>query len=158
MRILSTTVFSLLLAQITGSGLAWAAMIAAGTMGNVANALIQSGNHTSIGASTALFAGIGLLAALRQKQHAPSRRGFSSLRRWAPLAGGVMLLAFLGFSGERTDILAHVLGFAMGLAGGLGLGRFERNWAADLVFQFKCGAFAIGSIVLAWAVAISVPV
>ena len=65
-----------------------------------------------------------------------------------------MLLAFLGFSGERTDILAHVLGFAMGLAGGLVLSRFERNWAADLVFQLKCGVFAVGVIILAWGVAI----
>ena len=35
------------------------------------------------------------------------------VRRWAPLGGGIMLLVFLGFSGERTDIGAHVAGFAM---------------------------------------------
>lgn len=150
------TVFFLLLAQITGSGLAWAAMIGTGTLGNVANALVQSGNHTAIGASTAVFASIGLLAALRQHQSVPSKRAFLSLRRWAPLAGGVMLLAFLGFSGERTDILAHVLGFAMGLGGGLLLGRYERNWAADLNLQLKCGGLAAGTLVVAWTLAIIV--
>jgi len=148
------TVFSLLLAQITGSGLAWAAMIVAGTLGNVVNALVQSGNHTSIGASTALFAGIGLLAALRQSDYSQSNRSLLNLRRWAPLAGGFMLLAFLGFSGERTDILAHVLGFLMGLAGGWLLSRYERNWAADIVFQLKCGALAGGILASAWIMAI----
>ncbi len=149
------TVFSLLLAQITGSGLAWAAMIVAGTLGNVVNALVQSGSHTSIGASTALFAGIGLLAALRQHDYTRNRLALMNLRRWAPLAGGFMLLAFLGFSGERTDILAHVLGFVMGLVGGWVLGRSDRNWAADIVFQLKCGALAGGMIVTAWVMAIA---
>ncbi len=150
------TVFSLLLAQLTGSGLAWATMIGAGTLGNVVNAIVQPGSHTSIGASTALFAGVGLLAALRQSDYAKARRSLLSLRRWAPLAGGVMLLAFLGFSGERTDFLAHVLGFAMGLVAGWLLGGHERNWAGDIVFQLKCGAGAAGAIMMAWLIAVFV--
>ena len=148
------TVFSLLLAQILGSGVAWAAMIVAGTVGNIANAFLHASGHTSIGASTALFAGIGLLAALRQSEAEESKRSFRSLRRWAPLAGGFMLLAFLGFSGERTDILAHVLGFLAGLAGGWVLARFDRNWAADWLLQLKCGGFALGLLAVAWLVAI----
>src|SRR5206468_8994785 len=42
-----------------------------------------------------------------------NRRGgrmFSTLRDWAPIAGGIMLLAFLGFGDRQTDILAHVFG------------------------------------------------
>jgi hypothetical protein len=31
----------------------------------------------------------------------PWRSGF---RSWAPIGAGIMLLAFLGFGGERTDI------------------------------------------------------
>ena len=61
------TIFLMLLSQVTGAGVAALAMIAsAGTAGNVLSALVRSPEHTSIGASTAIFAGIGLLAALRQ--------------------------------------------------------------------------------------------
>lgn len=150
------TVFSLLLAQSTGSGLAWLAMIVAGTLGNVANALVQSANHSSIGASTALFAGIGLLAALRQHHYTQNRRALLNLRKWAPLAGGFMLLAFLGFSGERTDVMAHVLGFAMGLLSGWLLSRFGRDWSTDLVFQLKAGGAALGILIVAWTIALAV--
>ena len=67
--------------------------------------------------SAALFS-IGLLAALRRNW----RRGrmFSTLRDWAPIAGGIMLLAFLGFGDGQTDILAHIFGFLSGIClGGL---------------------------------------
>jgi membrane associated rhomboid family serine protease len=37
----------------------------------------------------------------------------SLARRWAPLIAGVVLLGWFG-AGEGTDIVAHVLGFAMG--------------------------------------------
>ncbi|MEM8646223.1 MAG: rhomboid family intramembrane serine protease [Pseudomonadota bacterium] len=148
------TVFFFLLAQLVGSGVAWAAMVAAGTVGNLANAYLHADTHTSIGASTALFAGIGLLAALRQSEVEEGRRTFRSLRRWAPLAGGFMLLAFLGFSGERTDIMAHVLGFFMGLGGGWLLARFDRNWADDVMLQLKCVGFVAGLLLVAWLIAI----
>ncbi len=148
------TVFFFLLAQMVGSGVAWAAMIAAGTLGNLINALLHADTHTSIGASTALFAGIGLLAALRQSEVGEGRRTFKSLRRWAPLAGGFMLLAFLGFSGERTDVMAHVLGFFVGLGGGWLLARFDRNWAGDVMLQLKCIGFSAGLLMVSWFIAI----
>ena len=44
------------------------------------------------------------------------RRWRRGLRRFAPLAAGIMLLAFLGMEGERIDIGAHVAGFAVGCA------------------------------------------
>src|SRR5680860_1412955 len=106
------TLFLLLLAQVTGAGVAWLSMITAGAAGNAINALVHSPAHTSIGASTAIFAGIGLLAAFQQLRR--PERAISSLRRWVPVAGGAMLLVFLGLSGEKTDILGHVLGFCSG--------------------------------------------
>lgn len=148
------TFFSLQLARITGSGLAWLAMIIAGTAGNVINALVQSPAHTSIGASTALFAGIGLLAALRQYEKTANTAA-KTLRAWAPLAGGFMLLAFLGFSGERTDIFAHIFGFFAGLAGGWWLGRQEKDWRTSDRFQLQCGAAAAWIVTIAWALAIT---
>ncbi len=145
------TVFLMLLAQVTGAGVAALATLAAGAAGNVLSALVQSPAHTSIGASTAIFASLGLLAALRQvrrRDHA-----LSALRDWTPVAGGFALLAFLGFSGENTDILAHVLGFGSGLAAGWLLARWDRDWTVDRGVQVTCAAAAGAIVVFAWAAA-----
>ena len=145
------TVFLMLLSQVTGAGVAALAMITAGAAGNVLSALVRAPEHTSIGASTAIFAGIGLLAALRlaRRQHFE----FSVLRNWTPVAGGLALLAFLGFSGENTDVLAHVLGFGSGIAAGLMLARWDRDWALDRELQWKCAAIAGAVVISAWVAA-----
>jgi hypothetical protein len=100
-------VFGFLTGQLLGWGLAWSGMLLAGALGNALNALIHSPSHASIGASTAVFATLGILAAYSWKQ----RRHL--VNRWLPFGGGVALLAFLGMGGGRTDIFAHVTGFAL---------------------------------------------
>ncbi len=146
------TAFSMLLSQSLGNGVAWLSMIVAGTVGNVANALIQAPTHTSVGASTALFAAIGILASYHQDWKPGSVREVG-LRAWRPVAGGIMLLAFLGFSGERTDYMAHILGFAAGIAGGWMLGRIKVDWVNNISLQWICGALCLGLIGIAWLVA-----
>jgi membrane associated rhomboid family serine protease len=145
------TVFLLLLAQVTGAGVAGLSMVAAGAVGNVLSALLQSPEHTSIGASTAIFAGLGTLAALGQVR----RRGYtvSALRNWAPLGGGFALLAFLGFSGENTDILAHVLGFVAGIAAGWLLARWDHDWTVDGSLQWTCAGTVAAVVTSAWVAA-----
>lgn len=104
-----------MLCRELGSGLAWSLLLGAGVLGNLANAWAQSPDHRSLGASTALFGAMGIFAAMgmvRYRRHSP--------RRWqVPLAAGLALLALLGSQGERTDLGAHLFGFAFGL--GLGL-------------------------------------
>jgi rhomboid protease GluP len=144
-------VFLMLLAQVAGAGVASLSMVAAGAAGNVVSALVQSPAHTSIGASTAIFASLGLLAALRQargRDHA-----HSALRNWTPVAGGLALLAFLGFSGENTDVLAHVLGFASGIAAGWLLARLDRDWTVDQGLQWKCAGAVAAVLASAWIAA-----
>jgi hypothetical protein len=68
-----------------------------------------------------------------------------------------MLLAYMGFGGERTDIGGHVAGFVAGCALGVGLA-----WAATRVPQGKAaqrayGASALGLIALAWLLALRAP-
>ncbi len=108
-NLVAGSLFGFFLAEILGSGLAWLMILMAGAAGNAINAYIQPAAHTSIGASTAIFGAVGLLAVLAIRYR--PRRG---LRRWAPVAAGIMLLAFLGIEGERIDIGAHIAGFASG--------------------------------------------
>jgi len=144
--------FGLFLGQLLGGGLAWLAILLAGTAGNFLAALLRGGEQSSIGASTAVFAALGLLSALSWRQQAPAR--LRGLRRWAPLAAGAMLLGYLGIGGERTDVLAHVTGFLAGVAGGLGLTRLRPPLGAGA--QLAYGASTVLLLLLAWGLALAV--
>ena len=149
------TLFLLLLSQVLGPGVAALAVIAGGAAGNALDILVRPASHTMIGASTAIFAGIGLLSALRYNWR-PGRPLFSSMRGLAPIGGGIMLLAFLGFSGEQTDVLAHVFGFGSGLVLGFALATLDRLWSANAHAQVWSAWTAAGIAAVAWLCAILV--
>ncbi|MGD9536780.1 MAG: rhomboid family intramembrane serine protease [Alphaproteobacteria bacterium] len=142
--------FGIFLAHTLGAGLAWLAILVAGGAGNLLNALTHPATHTSVGASTAVFAALGLLAALTWKREAGGRRGFG---RWLPLAGGVMLLAFLGVGGERTDVGAHIAGFLSGGVLGAALHFAGPRLPHGRLAQIGFGAVALGLFALAWGFA-----
>jgi membrane associated rhomboid family serine protease len=98
------TVFGLLAGQLLGPGVAWASVLAAAATANLLNAFIQPVTHSSVGASTAVFATLGLLSAYAWRKRAG--QGDRWAYRWAPLVAGVILLGFTGAGGERTDVLA----------------------------------------------------
>jgi rhomboid protease GluP len=123
----SGTIFVSAVQRRIGGGGAALAVLATGVLGNLANAVyhhLAGGDHASLGASTAIFGAIGLLAATELVLHRadPDRR-----RGWmdviAPIVGGFALLGALG-SGDgdgRTDVGAHLFGLLAGLVIGLGL-------------------------------------
>jgi len=108
-------VFIILLCREFGSGLAWSLLLGTGILGNLLNACLQSPLHRSLGASTAVFGAVGLMAAItavRYRHHL--------YRRWfIPVASGLALLAILGTEGKNTDLGAHIFGFGSGLVFGL---------------------------------------
>ena len=142
--------FVYLLSKETGTGIAWVSMVMAGAAGNLLNAVWQSPTHISIGASTAVFAAIGLMAALKHKWRPPE----VSLRYWAPLGGGLMLVAYLGFGGGNTDIGAHVFGFFAGMAGGWWLSRKDRSWFGDEARQLQGLKLASALLAVSWGLAL----
>ncbi|MBL8906671.1 MAG: rhomboid family intramembrane serine protease [Rhizobiales bacterium] len=147
-------IFILLLSQVLGPGMTALSVLLAGALGNALNAMVRMPDHNSIGASTAVFGAVGLLAAIRQDWR--SGHAFRTLRDWAPLAGGVMLLAFLGFSEGRTDILAHVFGFLAGIGLGAVLVWKERSWLADRALQWKAALATVALIAASWGLALAV--
>ena len=145
-------VVGLLVSQLLGSGAAWLAILASGVIGNALNAAIQLPSHTAIGASTAVFGGIGLLAGFTQvSASAPWHRG---PRRWLPLAAGLSLLVLMGTAGERTDIWAHVTGLVSGGLMGLSFGRWGTGLAANVRLQAACAVAAFAVTGLAWLLAL----
>lgn len=141
-----------LAAQLLGQGLAWLAILLAGALGNALSAAVHAPDHAAVGASTAVFGALGVVSGYtRQRRMVPWRSG---LRRWAPLAAGVMLLVYLGWGGERTDVGAHVAGFAVGAVLGLAVGSHSVHVPQGPRAQRLYGALTCGLLLLAWLIAL----
>jgi rhomboid protease GluP len=144
--------FGVLLSQLVGTGVAWLTIGLAGALGNGLNALLQDAAHTAVGASTAVFGGLGALSGYAMR--AGLRGWRPGLRRWSPVAGGIMLLAWVGFGGERTDVGAHVAGFAAGLCIGLVLTRVPPARLHARRPQLLCGIAAVTLFGIGWSLAL----
>jgi membrane associated rhomboid family serine protease len=141
--------FGYLASQLLGPGIAWASIVLSGAFGNLFDALLMPPTHSAIGASTAVFATLGLLAAYSWR-----RRTGRSARwpyRWAPLIAAVALLALLGAGGEHTDVLAHLTGFFAGTLLGALYGGLSLPLTGRAPLQLLAGASALAAIAGAWA-------
>jgi rhomboid protease GluP len=143
--------FGYFIGRYFGTGVGWLAVLLAASFGNVLNSLLQSAAHRSIGASTAVFAALGLLVAYTW------RRGFFRDTPWrsriAPIVAGLGLLAFTGTAGENTDLGAHLFGFGAGVVLGVGIAHLVPiAWLQSVRVQRACGALAVLLLAAAWAV------
>lgn len=145
-------VLVVLLCREVGSGLAWSLILGSGILGNLTNAFLHSSGHISVGASTAVFGAVGVLAASSVVRHRHHPR-----RRWPlPVAAGLALLTVMGTAGEHTDLGAHLFGFLWGI--GLGVvaeylvGRLGRPGPA--LNALLAIASAVG-VVCSWWVAVA---
>jgi membrane associated rhomboid family serine protease len=143
-------VFGLLAGQLFGPGVAWATVLCAAAAANLLNAFVLPASHWSAGASTAVFATLGLLAAYSWRRRDGSDRW---AYRWAPLVAGVILLGFTGAGDERTDVMAHLTGFAMGVLAGVAHAawRVPRGPFA----QVAAGLSALLALLCAWGLALT---
>lgn len=112
-----------------GPGMGLLAAFLAGAGGNLAGMLLYPQAHRSLGASGLVMGALGLLTA---QALAFWRAGMGS-RQLALRGGaaGMLLLILLGLSPEaRTDVIAHLGGFATGTLLGFGL-----SWLPDAFVQ-----------------------
>jgi membrane associated rhomboid family serine protease len=145
--------FGLFAGRLMGSGVAWLAIVAAAASGNAFNTLLLESTHRSIGASTAVFAALGLVAGFvwRGKFMAQDRWSY----RFGPIVGGLALLMYTGTGGPNTDIGAHLLGFVCGFFVGMlliVLGPVPTDRRAQAV----AGGFALLIVATSWIVALRV--
>ena len=134
--------------QLMGSGLAWISILLGGAFGNLFNAFLRPSDYTSIGASTAVFAALGMVAAHSWTRNRKTRD--SILTRYASIVGAVVLLSFLGTGGEKTDVLSHVTGFISGLFLGAVYGKLGNRIMFGRATQFMLGIIALAVLALAW--------
>jgi len=138
--------------RLLGSGAGWLTIVLAAAVANGVNALLLDVSHRSIGASTAVFAALGVASGFvwRGRLMAQDRWPY----RLGPIVGGIALLAYTGTGGENTDIGAHLLGFVCGLAAGMLLVTKHTALASAKV-QSVAGATAVGLIIGSWMIALA---
>jgi rhomboid protease GluP len=156
--------FGYLAGRQLGPGNTWLLAVVGAGVANLLESLLGPATHRSVGASTAVFTVLGLLAAYtwRIRYELPQRWAL----RWGPLVAGALLLGWTGSGGvsafdppevaasSTTDVIAHVSGFVVGAAiGALAAHELARRWL-QRVPQWASGAAAIAILAVAWTFAL----
>ncbi|MGK0290385.1 MAG: rhomboid protease GluP [bacterium] len=120
--------------QKVGVGFAWLLTLVTGALGNYFNVLFYQ-DHRSLGASTAVFSALGLVAGLRVKDFWTSSR---KSMLFVPIIGAIALFSMLGVD-VSTDVMAHFFGLIAGLIGGVccmffGEKRIANHYQLQLFF------------------------
>jgi membrane associated rhomboid family serine protease len=138
--------------RLLGPGVAWASILGAAALANYMEMLIAPPAHRAVGASTAVFAALGLMVGLAWRRRLTLRE-----RRWhvaAPLIAGICLLTLLGAGTPHVDVLGHALGFVFGVAVGWLYARVEIPRDRTAPVQFAAGTAALSLICAAWLLAL----
>lgn len=147
----AAAVFGGALYGFLGAGLGSLLLLLLGAGGNLLNALMQDISHVSLGASTAIFAAVGMLGTLvGVRLHRQISRG--RRRAWLPAAAALALLAMLGAGGPKVDVLAHLSGFLVGSVAGVAAGLVVRLPPPAHV-QWLCGCAAVALLIGCWSLA-----
>ena len=133
-----------------GPGVGLCVLLLAGAGGNALTAFAHGTHHNSVGASTAMFGAIGILAATRvmSRGRRPAAR-----KRWMIVAASLALLALLGTS-SGSDLLAHLFGLLLGGAVGLAAApTLPRPLGAPVQWALAVAVLAV--VVGAWLRAVA---
>lgn len=136
-----------------GPGVAWASILGAAMLANYVEILIAPITHRAVGASTAVFAALGLLAGMAWRQRLDLRGRL--WYRWAPLIAGICLLTLLGAGSAHVDVLGHALGFVFGLAVGWIYIRAGVPGKSGRRLQMLTGLCAAVLVGVAWFLALN---
>lgn len=126
-----------------GPGVGAWLLLLAGAAGNWVTAMVHGGAHRAVGASTAVFGGVGVLVGLAIVR--------GPRRAWVPLAAGLALLGLLGTS-ERADLLAHFFGFVAGVTLGAPVGPLPPLRSRPL--QWTLALAATAAVGACWMLAV----
>lgn len=139
----ATLLFMSAVGRALGPGLGALTILASSATANLLTAAIHRTKYFSVGASTATFAALGIvagIAAWRRWRVLPQRR-----RAWLPIAAGLGLFAMLGVGQstdslfakiggtEPIDVFAHLFGLAVGCLFGIVTARSFRRTPGRLV-------------------------
>ncbi|MFZ0499040.1 MAG: rhomboid family intramembrane serine protease [Steroidobacteraceae bacterium] len=145
--------FGYLAGRQLGVGMAWLLIVAGAGIANLLEGLFGPPWHQSVGASTAVFTALGLMAAYTWRER--FRPSQSWVQRWGPLVAGICLLGWLGSAGKHTDIMAHLLGFGIGVLLGAIAALPAVSSRLHRARQWPAGLAAIAILAAAWGLALA---
>jgi len=144
-----------------GPGHAWFLAVTGAACANLLEALIGPASHRAVGASTAVFAALGVLSAYAWRLRVHSARRWTErwALQWAPLIGGIVLLSWTGSGGgadgHPVDVVAHALGFAAGVVLGAVAAQQRIQRLLLRLPQWITGLAALAQIAAAWTFALT---
>ena len=118
--------FGYFTARYLGNGLGWLSILLTASLANLTNNLLHLDSaFYSLGASSAVFGALGLVTGFPIGSFFRTGDKITK-RQWIiPLAGGLMLLAWLGSGDARTDVAAHLWSFIFGLILASGISKLN---------------------------------
>lgn len=142
-------IFGLLAGRYLGSGLAWLVVVACAALANAIDGFLQTDDFRAIGASTAVFAALGVVAAVVWRRGYLRDGGWR--RNFGPLFAAFALLAFTGMGGEgeHVDVMGHCVGFALGVVGGAAVATVDLD-RLGRVGQVLAGLGALALVAASW--------
>jgi rhomboid protease GluP len=155
--------FGYLAARLMGVGNAWFLVVLGAGVANWIEGHFGPASHRAVGASTAVFTALGLLSAYSWRTRLRYPQRWAS--RWGPLIAGVILLGWTGTGGESldnpsgagqtVDVVAHGLGFTMGLLLGAVAAAATVGRVLDRLPQWLVGFAALVPVGIAWGFALT---
>jgi membrane associated rhomboid family serine protease len=144
-------IYALFLLPVFGSGWTWLFILMAGGVGNWLNAWgYRDIEHLSIGASTAVFAALGMLVAAQCTMRTLSLREVRAREFLLPVGAGLGLLAYLGVGDQQTDYMAHFFGLLAGLPFGIAGVWLRLGSRTPPLVQTALAWSAAGVLALCW--------
>lgn len=140
-----------------GPGHAWLLGVTGAAAANLLEALLGPASHRAVGASTAVFAVLGVVSAYAWRSRARQTPRWAV--QWAPLVGGLVLLGWTGTGGdegaEQVDVVAHAGGFLCGALLGAIAAQPQIERLLRRLPQWLTGLLAVAQIAVAWGVALA---
>jgi rhomboid protease GluP len=144
--------FGYLAGRQLGVGVAWLLIVLGAGVANLVEGVLGPPWHQSVGASTAVFTALGLMSAYTWREQFRLPR--NGMQRWGPLVAGIVLLGWLGTAGKETDVMAHILGFGIGVLLGATAGLPFVSQRLHRVRQWPAGLAAMAIMAAAWSLAL----
>ena len=140
-----------------GNGLGWLSIIVTAALSNLTNVILHwDETFLSLGASTAVFSALGIVSGFPIGSYLKSG-GTIERRQWLiPLAGGLMLLGWMGGGNYLTDVAGHLWGYLWGLVTAIIYGWIGLQARISKKGQTMLLCFGWGLIALCWILALSI--
>ena len=148
-----------------GTGFGMLGIALGGALGNALNVLAHlSQQHRSLGSSTALFAGLGLLAGAELSARFTHRGSHTGWQLLVPIGAGFAFLALFGGGGANpdgstvldagnVDVMAHLFGLVAGMLLGAGSFLLGLKSGAPRMWQVAAGSVTLVLFGAAWMAA-----